>query len=291
MYLCLQIDVGGTSVFLFNGIMDFYDRENELVLLAETEALSEHSARMTVIVGRRRVGKTSLAKKAFEGRPFLYFFVARKAESLLCQEFVDEIEFGLKKPVPGEFRSFIKLFEYLLIISQSEPFTLIIDEFQEFYQINDHVYSEMQNLWDRYKSTSKMNLILSGSVYSLMKKIFENAKEPLFGRANERIHLKPFSVEVIKTIVTDHRRACKPLDLLAFYIFTGGVAKNVGMVKAMETVLGMPVLVPEEPLITGALGAAILARDQAFRLVQDGRLEMKKKELSEAYIDFVEKDR
>ena len=74
-------------------------------------------------------------------------------------------------------------------------------------------------------------------------------------------------------------------------VFTGGVAKNAGMVKAMETVLGMPVLVPEEPLITGALGAAILARDQAFRLVQDGRLEMKKKELSEAYIDFMEKDR
>lgn len=207
--------------------MKFYDRENELSLLAETRDLSEHSARMTVIVGRRRVGKTSLAKKAFEGKPFLYFFVARKAESLLCQEFTEEIELGLKRRVPGEFRTFIKLFESLLIMSQSEPFTLIIDEFQEFYQINDSVYSEMQNLWDRYKSTSKMNLVLSGSVYSLMKKIFENAKEPLFGRANERIHLQPFSVEVIKEIVTDHRRGCKPGDLLAFYMLTGGVAKYV----------------------------------------------------------------
>lgn len=108
----------------------------------------------------------------------------------------------------------------------AEHFTLIIDEFQEFYQINDGVYSDMQNLWDRYKSTSKMNLVLSGSVYSLMKKIFENAKEPLFGRANELIHLQPFSVEVIKTIVTDHRPDCKPGDLLAFYMLTGGVAKH-----------------------------------------------------------------
>jgi len=112
-------------------------------------------------------------------------------------------------------------------MSQSEPFTLIIDEFQEFYQINDAVYSEMQNLWDQYKPTSKMNLILSGSVYSLMKKIFENAKEPLFGRANERIHLKPFTVDVIKTILSDHRPACKPVDLLAFYMLTGGVAKYI----------------------------------------------------------------
>ena len=207
--------------------MKFSDRENELSLLAETRELSEHSARITVIVGRRRVGKTSLAKKAFEGKPFLYFFVARKTESLLCQEFTEEIELGLKRRVPGEFRTFIKLFESLLIMSQSEPFTLIIDEFQEFYQINDSVYSEMQNLWDRYKSTSKMNLILSGSVYSLMKKIFENAKEPLFGRANERIHLQPFSVEVINAIITDHRPGCKPGDLLAFYMLTGGVAKYV----------------------------------------------------------------
>jgi len=207
--------------------MKFYDRENELSLLDETRVLSAHSAKMTVIVGRRRVGKTSLVKKACEGRPFLYFFVARKTESLLCQEFVEEVERSLQKSVPGEFRSFIRLFEYLLILAQSEPFTLIIDEFQEFYQINDSVYSDMQNLWDRYKSTSKMNLVLSGSVYSLMKKIFENAKEPLFGRADERIRLQPFTVEVIKTIVTDHRPDCKPGDLLAFYILTGGVAKYV----------------------------------------------------------------
>jgi hypothetical protein len=53
----------------------------------------------------------------------------------------------------------------------------------------------------------------------------------------------------------------------------------------------MPVLVPEEPLITGALGAAILARDGAFKLVQDGDYKMHKKQLSEAYIEFTEKGR
>ena len=42
-------------------------------------------------------------------------------------------------------------------------------------------------------------------------------------------------------------------------VLTGGVAKNIGMVKAMKESLGCEILVPEEPLITGALGAAILA--------------------------------
>jgi predicted CoA-substrate-specific enzyme activase len=42
---------------------------------------------------------------------------------------------------------------------------------------------------------------------------------------------------------------------------TGGGAKNIGLVKAMEAKLGFPVLVPPEPLLTGALGAALLGRD------------------------------
>jgi predicted CoA-substrate-specific enzyme activase len=42
-------------------------------------------------------------------------------------------------------------------------------------------------------------------------------------------------------------------------VFTGGVARNGGVVRAMRDELGMEVLVPPEPQITGALGAAILA--------------------------------
>jgi predicted CoA-substrate-specific enzyme activase len=44
-------------------------------------------------------------------------------------------------------------------------------------------------------------------------------------------------------------------------VLTGGVAKNIGMVRAMIQSLGLELLVPEEPLITGALGAAILAAE------------------------------
>jgi predicted CoA-substrate-specific enzyme activase len=43
-------------------------------------------------------------------------------------------------------------------------------------------------------------------------------------------------------------------------VLTGGVAKNIGIVTAMKEILGREVLVPDEPLLTGALGAAILAR-------------------------------
>jgi len=207
--------------------MEFYNREEELKLLNETRILSGKSAMMTVITGRRRIGKTTLAIKASEGYPTLYFFVARKSEVLLCREFIEEIEMKLKIKVLGEFNSFAKLFEYLMIQAQNQPFTLIIDEFQEFSHINGSVFSDIQNLWDRNKAKSALNLVLSGSVYSMMKKIFENEKEPLFGRANERINLKPFNVNVIRNILTENVPHISKEDILAFYILTGGVAKYV----------------------------------------------------------------
>ena len=207
--------------------MDFINRENELFLLGETHERSLRSAQMTVIVGRRRIGKTSLAIKAFENKLYLYFFISRKNESLLCQDFLEEIGNKLKLPALGEYTSFSRLFELLLVTSQNQPFTLIIDEFQEFLHINPAIFGDMQNLWDRYKATARLNLVISGSVYSLMKKIFENSKEPLFGRANERIYLKPFNVSVIKNLVAGINSHHKPEDLLAFYTITGGVAKYV----------------------------------------------------------------
>jgi len=43
---------------------------------------------------------------------------------------------------------------------------------------------------------------------------------------------------------------------------TGGVAKNIGVVRALEERLGIRLSVPEEPQITGALGAALLAAER-----------------------------
>jgi activator of 2-hydroxyglutaryl-CoA dehydratase len=45
-------------------------------------------------------------------------------------------------------------------------------------------------------------------------------------------------------------------------VFTGGVARNIGMKKALQKRIGEEITVPENPQIIGALGAAIIARDR-----------------------------
>jgi AAA+ ATPase superfamily predicted ATPase len=93
--------------------------------------------------------------------------------------------------------------------------------------INPSVFSDIQNIWDSTKDDSRVNLMVSGSVHSLMHKIFMTYKEPLYGRANSIIRLSPFPVTVLKQIMLDHAPNYQNDDLLALYAFTGGVPKYV----------------------------------------------------------------
>ena len=120
--------------------MKFYNRENELALLSKMKQLSFQSAQMTFVVGRRRIGKTSLLMEAHRGDDFLYFFIAKKSEVLLCAEFVEEVKKKLEIPIFGEIRTFKELFGLLMELSKTRPFTLIVDEFQEFYSINPQCF-------------------------------------------------------------------------------------------------------------------------------------------------------
>jgi len=208
--------------------MEFYNRISELSELQRVKNLSfnDHS-RLTVVTGRRRIGKTSLILKSVEGLPTVYLFVGRKAEATLCSEFIPVITQSLDTFVPAEIRTFRTLFQYLMELASNRSFNLVIDEFQEFYNINESVYSDMQHIWDTYRKKSKMNLIVSGSVYSLMRKIFQDKKEPLFGRADNIIKLSAFDLSTLKEIMHDHKPGYTNDDLLALYSFTGGVPKYV----------------------------------------------------------------
>ena len=207
--------------------MKFYDREQELAFLRETRDAARTAAKFTVVTGRRRIGKTTLIKTAYEDTPFVYFFVARKAESELCETYLEEISEKLGIPTLGSSRSFSEIFRYLMQLSQTKSFTLVIDEFQDFFRVNKAVFSEMQDIWDTYEKESHINLIVCGSIYSMMQKLFKDKKEPLYGRNTGELRVKPFRPSVLKQIMADYNPGYTKDDLLALFTFTGGVARYV----------------------------------------------------------------
>ena len=208
--------------------MKFYNREKELDWLGHTReiAFGNHS-QMTMVTGRRRIGKTKLILKSCEGTPTVYLFIDRSNEAMLCGTCAREASEALGIYISPEITSFASLFETLMNIGRNKDFNLVIDEFQEFFYINPSVYSRIQDIWDRYKDTTHVNFIASGSVYTLMHRIFMDYKEPLYGRCDNTIKLRPFGTDVLKQIISDHKPDYTNDDLLALYTFTGGIPKYI----------------------------------------------------------------
>lgn len=237
--------------------MKFYDRTEEIATLHKIRENAKYNAQFTVITGRRRIGKTSLVLKAYEDAPILYFFVGRKAENLLCDEFRHEVETKLEIKTGGTPANFAELFDFLMSLSKERSFTLFIDEFQNFSRVNPSIFSDMQKIWDLNNTSSKINLIVCGSVYSMMSKIFRDKKEPLYNRQNRFMHIKAFKPSVLKDIMNDYASGYSKDDLLALYSFTGGVAKYVQL------------LVEDHALTVDSMIDSIISSDSIF--INEGR--------------------
>jgi hypothetical protein len=207
--------------------MKFYDRTEEIETLHKIRENAKENAQFTVVTGRRRIGKTSLVLTAYKDTSILYFFVGRKAENLLCEEFRHEVETKLEIKMGGTPANFAEIFDFLMVLSKERSFTLFIDEFQNFQRVNPAVFSDMQKIWDLNHATSKINLIVCGSVYSMMTRIFRDKKEPLYNRQNRFMQIRAFKPSVLKEIMRDYAPGYNNDDLLALYSFTGGVAKYV----------------------------------------------------------------
>jgi AAA+ ATPase superfamily predicted ATPase len=191
--------------------------------------------------------------ESVKGQKYLYLFVSRKSEPLLCEQFQKEATETLNTRIFGNITRFSDLFEQLLIFATREHYTLIIDEFQELDKVNPSIFSDIQNLWDRYRDKARIHFIACGSIYSMMVKIFEDRKEPLFGRLTSKINLQAFAVSTIKEILDDHNPGYAPEDLLCLYMLTGGVPKYINLLMEAGAVTrdGMLDMVtsPDSPFI------------------------------------------
>ncbi len=209
--------------------MKFYGREKEIETLRRIREDSRNHAQFTVVTGRRRIGKTELLRHAFEDSPFLYFFVARRTEKELCDAFRSEIESKLGVFLPGVQSSFSDIFKWVMRHSCEHPITLVIDEFQDFRRVDAAIYSEMQREWDEYHARAKINLVVCGSLNTLMNRTFRDGKEPLYGRETGFLKIAPFSTATLKAILPDHAPKATSDDLLALFALTGGIAKYVAL--------------------------------------------------------------
>ena len=214
--------------------MRFFGRENELKELRKVRELSLEKSRFTVLTGRRRVGKTELSREAFDDgkTPYLNLPITRQPEVTLCAQLQEETERVLHIGIHGTCTRFGELFRELMKESEKRPYTLVLDEFQEFDRTNPGVYGDIQHIWDEYHNKTKLNLVVNGSVNRLMNKIFFNDAQPLYGRNTGTLALKPFSPALLKKIFAFYAPNYSKRDLLALWTVSGGIARYVDMMMS-----------------------------------------------------------
>jgi hypothetical protein len=196
----------------------FFDRVRELSQLEEI--YSAPSSSLVVFYGRRRVGKTELSKEFVKGKKSLYLFVETKSEELLLRDL--EVELGTITGIKPRLDSFDDFFT--LTFSIQDKLVIILDEFQNFARVNPDFFSKFQKYWDAYHRQSQHMFIVIGSFVGMMKRIFEESKEPLFGRATYLFNIKPFTFADSYAFLN----GIKPFRLeeaMKTYFILGGVPK------------------------------------------------------------------
>ncbi len=214
--------------------MKFIGRNRELKQLREWD-LEWDRPFLSVIYGRRRVGKTRLANEAFKDIPFFSF------EGLEGQSSAEQKRaFLLRLAHQSGSKVFEKVvdaswIEILVLLSDfikekygNKPVAVLFDEFQWMATGRTKLVSALKFVWDNYfQKQNRMHLVLCGSICSfLVKKVLRS--KALHGRVDLEINLKPLRVTEVKEVFIPKRSLREVIEL---YMVLGGIPRYLEMVK------------------------------------------------------------
>ncbi len=195
---------------IFASVAEFIGREKELRTLQEIYELRKFMC--CAVIGRRRIGKSSLIEKFVEDKRSLYFeFVEGTPETNLR---IMEIVIGDYLGEKTAFESFVDAFSSLGTIAKREKLVIIFDEFT--YALSYESFSSLtKNMIDR--DIGESFLIISGSLVKMMESETGRYEKPLYGRT-QRMYLGGVGLADSKRFHPN----MPDLDVLRLHIMTGG---------------------------------------------------------------------
>lgn len=185
------------------------------------------SFQMTVVYGRRRVGKTFLLNEFIKDKKSIYFMATNTSYQQNFADFSQAVISQLGNELSGmSFNSTEDLFSYFTRISKKERIVIVIDELPYIAQQNNSFLSLMQKYIDQQWINSKMFLILCGSSISFMEDEVLSQKSPIFGRRTSQINLQPFSYKEAAEFTPNYTFEEKAIC----YGITGGIARYLSLI-------------------------------------------------------------
>ena len=184
---------------------------------------------MTIMYGRRRVGKSTLLQHFIEGKKAVYYTAVRSSSQRNLELLGNRVMEVLAPEMKGlAFHSYEQLFAFIGERCRNERIVFIIDEFPYMAESDKALLSVMQKHIDTEWLHGNMYLFLCGSSVSFMEDEVLSEKSPLFGRRTSQIALKPFNFLESAQFIPHYSAEEKAIA----YGVTGGIARYLSLFDA-----------------------------------------------------------
>ena len=183
-----------------------------------------------VIYGRRRLGKSELAKefllKAKGAQLAVLIPNSSKDDVLLHFERDIERSIGITKPL----RNWDDLFSLLEGLAKKEKIIVVFDEVQRLHTIDNSFFSSLQKWWDDSLKYLPIYIVMIGSAIGLMQKVFLSAASPLFSRKTWSYLIEPFNYIEFRMMFEKFSE----YEKVALYSIFGGTPAYLAHVKTTQ---------------------------------------------------------
>lgn len=182
---------------------------------------------MTVLYGRRRVGKTKLINKFMQEHDCkkISFTSVEREESELLSMMTEAVLTVLAPDMADSisFNSFENLFDFIGKHAEKERIIFFIDEYPYLAKQCPYIQSVLQKVIDTKWENGNLFFIICGSLVSFMKDEVLAESAPLHGRSSLGLKLSPFNYLETAEFLEDY----SPEEKAICYGLTNGVAKYI----------------------------------------------------------------
>ena len=203
----------------------FIGRERELQSLQDT--YDRPGFGMTVIYGRRRIGKSTLITRFIAGKRAIFYTATKVGSRRNLELFSEQVTAVLEPELKGvSFPAPEPVFDLISRNLTDEKLILVIDELPFWVQYDEALLSVLQKYIDTQWLERNLMIILCGSALSFMENRVLSEKSPLFGRRTSQIRLEAFNYRESALFVPRYSYEEKALC----YGITGGTARYLALI-------------------------------------------------------------
>lgn len=229
-----MIMFAGVKLLAMDVVNRIIGRQKEMAILREVYDSSK--AEFVAVYGRRRIGKTFLVDKTFEGKFDFYMtgiYEGSRSQQLTYFAQQMMLSTGTAMKTPNNWQeALFALYQYLVSLKDKERIVVFIDELPWLDTPRSGFLKAFEVFWNSWASKlDNMKLIVCGSATTWMTNKLLGNKGGLHNRVTKSIYLRPFNLGETEAFLRDRGFVLQRRQVVEAYMALGGTPYYLDMMR------------------------------------------------------------